>query len=159
MSFPGLLEVLTCLTLSLAAPHADVRAEPVRDTTVRASMWTLLADARYGFAKSEQAAFLVRHGDSYFLVRWPESTLRGKAHWSGAFPPHAVAIVHTHPNWTPDPSALDAQTARVTGLPVYVITRQRISKTIGDATIVVASGEWKSSVTAVARRSRSMRHS
>jgi hypothetical protein len=159
MSFPGLLEVVTCLTLSLVTPRADVHSEPVRDTTVRASMWTLLADARYGFAKSEQAAFLVRHGESYFLVRWPESTLRGKAHWSGAFPPHAVAIVHTHPNWTPDPSALDAQTARATGLPVYVITRHRISKTTGSTAIVVVTGEWESSVTAEARPARALRHS
>lgn len=78
---------------------------------------------------------------SYF-VTWPPGEEGDKLRWHRRFPKGTVAIVHTHPAWVKEPSRLDVRAARRSGIPVYVVTKTRISKTTGDVSVVVAEGEW-----------------
>ena len=110
---------------------------------VRVAMWQLMADTRYGFARTEEALFIVRDAEGQLsFVRWPSRGLAHQTHWVGALPRGAVAIAHTHRNWVPEPSGVDIHTARRSGLPVYVVTRTRITRTDGRETTTVAAGKW-----------------
>jgi hypothetical protein len=133
----GLTSASDCVSQCWNAELAD---EPV----VRQTCWRLLARARFGFSRGEQAAFIVR-GESGRIsaVEWPSKGEPDSALWVGAFPAGTVAIVHTHPNWLGTPSRIDAHTARSTHLPVYVITRTRICKTDGASTHIVVDGDWQ----------------
>jgi len=131
---------LTVLIYMLAGAPDAITA----DAATRAYLWSLLVDARYGFAETEEAAFVVVGDDgrrSY--VRWPRTGVEHRAKWVGRIPPRTVAIVHTHPNWTPEPSILDEHAAQKRGIPVYVLTRQKITKTTGGAAQVVLAGDWR----------------
>jgi proteasome lid subunit RPN8/RPN11 len=77
------------------------------------------------------------------FVRWPSSDQHHRAVWRGAFPRGTIAIVHTHPNWIPEPSPIDARTARRKRVPVYVVTRLQIQKTNGQDMITVTRGDWR----------------
>ncbi len=111
---------------------------------VRRGCWVLLSRARFGFSRVEYAAFVVRNPQgSLWVYEWPEPNVSDSAAWMGAFPRGTVGIVHTHPNWRPDPSAHDVRTARVSRVPVYVITRTRITATDGETIRVVAEGDWE----------------
>jgi hypothetical protein len=81
---------------------------------------------------------------AYGFLTWPSDGAFDSARWEGRFPGGVVAIIHTHPNWMPSPSSIDARTARAIGVPVYVITRTEISKTTGGPPEVVISGDWYS---------------
>jgi hypothetical protein len=130
----GQLVVLTVLLRTL---------EPLDDPAVRTMCWSLLSKARLGFANDEQAAFVVRNsaGEVSF-VEWPPSGEANSARWEGAYPPGTIAIVHTHPNWLPMPSRIDVSAASRVHVPIYVITRTRITKTDGAQPRVVADGDW-----------------
>ena len=72
----------------------------------------------------EEAAFLVRENDGAMkCYLWPRATDRLRQSWLGAIPEGTVAIAHTHPEgygaW---PSRGDRRTARLTGLPIVVVT-------------------------------------
>jgi hypothetical protein len=122
------------------APGRDIADHP----DVRTFFWSLMQENRYGFSESEAAAFVVvRRDGSIDFVRWPSSEQHHRAVWRGAFPTGTIAIVHTHPNWIPEPSAIDARTARRKGVPVYVLTRTQIQKTTGDDVMTVARGDWR----------------
>ncbi len=83
------------------------------------------------FSHMEEAAFIVRHADgSCTAVRWPSTGIPDSAMWVGPFPEGTVAIAHTHPAWRPKPSTVDVATARKVKLPVYVVTRTQVWKTI-----------------------------
>jgi proteasome lid subunit RPN8/RPN11 len=110
---------------------------------VRVAMWQLMTETRYGFARREEAVFIVRGAEGELsFVRWPSPELPQQARWVGALPRGAVAIAHTHRNWIPEPSDTDIHTARRSGLPVYVVTRTRITRTDGRETRTVVAGEW-----------------
>lgn len=114
----------------------------IDDPRVRDGFRRLLQRSRYGF-DAEQAAFLVRRADgSLTLVDWQYGGERNEATWQGAFPEGTIAIVHTHPCWLPMPSGIDKATARRSHVPVYVLTRLRITRTSGDEPAVVAHGDW-----------------
>jgi hypothetical protein len=133
------LAVVAILAPSISA--TDLALE----TPVREMSWRLLGNARLGFSHEEQAAFVVRTASgAYGFFSWPSNGVFDSARWEGPFPGGVVAIIHTHPNWMPSPSSIDARTARATGVPVYVITRTEISKTTGGAAEVVISGDWHS---------------
>ena len=105
--------------------------------------WAMLKDARWGVSRFEQAAFAVRDNDGRIdFVRWPGSPDDSRATFAGSIPPNAFAIVHTHPNGRPQPSADDDLLARRLGIPVYVITRMRVSLTTGREIKIVAFGDW-----------------
>lgn len=129
---------LVTVLLAVLGPH-----DLAHDPEARGIFWNLLRDARYGFAIHEEAAFLVREPDGRLAhVRWPHGAPHS-ARWLGPHPPRAIAIVHTHPNWIPDPSPTDIRTARDHRLPVYVVTRLRVTRTDGRAGETVMVGEWK----------------
>ena len=122
------------------ALHGDIATEPA----ALRIFWNLIAQARFGFSALEQAAFLVRDGSGVITsVPWPEAGEPNTGRWMGAFPANTVAIIHTHPNWMPVPSKIDVRTALRTRVPVYVITRAHISKTVNGSTTMVVNGEWK----------------
>ena len=128
------------LVLIAVSMSHDITSEPA----TRAYLWTLLAEARYGFSENEEAAFIVRDRAGHVtFVRWPKSAGRYHARWAGAFPKGTIAIVHTHPNFTPEPSLLDERAAQRNGVPVYVLTRTKITRTTGDATEIVFDGDWR----------------
>jgi hypothetical protein len=110
---------------------------------VRAAMWQLMQETRYGFAETEEALFVVRDADGHLsFVRWGSLGLPHQSRWTRSIPRGAVAIAHTHPNWLPEPSRTDVRTARASGLAVYVVTRTRITRTDGAEAITVVKGEW-----------------
>ena len=130
------------LMLVLIAPV--VAADEITDAPgVRGMCWHLLSQVRFGFDHAEAAAFVVRSDDGYRCVAWPSDGLVDSARWEGQFPIGTLAIIHTHPNWMSSPSTIDIHTARTTGVPVYVVTRTKITKTEGDGSEVVVSGNWK----------------
>ncbi|HEV8657926.1 MAG TPA: Mov34/MPN/PAD-1 family protein [Thermoanaerobaculia bacterium] len=133
------LVVVAILAPSVNAADLALEA-PVREMSRR-----LLGNARFGFSHEEQAAFVVRTASGAIgFLHWPSDGVFDSARWEGRFPGGVVAIIHTHPNWMPSPSSIDAWTARSTGVSVYVITRAEISKTTGGAAEVVISGDWYS---------------
>jgi hypothetical protein len=126
----------TLLTLVFTA---DVTSDPA----LRAGFRDMLHDVRSGFAHVEEAAFIVRLPNGHLtLVRWPSSQMPDEAVWIGAFPRGTIAIVHTHPNWLPRPSNIDALSAKRAGVAIYVLTRSAIVKTTGGEPQVVAGEEW-----------------
>ena len=115
-----------------------------QDPTVRAALWQLMEQTRYGFAETEEALFIVRERDGRLsFVRWTASETPHQSRWSGAKPRGVVAIAHTHPNWLPQPSRTDVRTAARNHLAVYVVTRMRIVKTTGNETQEVVEGDWR----------------
>jgi hypothetical protein len=131
-------------TAPLAQP-ADTRSgEVATDPEVVPGLWQMLGDAGFGFRRMEEAAFIVRKADGrLILVRWPEAGEPGTSRWFGPLPSGVVAIAHTHPNWDPNPSKIDIRTAQQSHLPVYVVTRSEISKTLGRSPQIVLSGDWR----------------
>jgi len=120
-----------------------IHGELAHDPAVRGALWKLLEDAHYGHAEMEEAMFIVRGADGVLsFVRWHPSGAARLAHWNAPVPPGTIAIAHTHPNELPRPSANDVRTAMKSNLPVYVVTRMRITKTMGGMTTVVLKGEW-----------------
>ena len=113
------------------------------DPFVREAIWKLLQDAHYGFVDTEEAMFVIRGPDGRLsFTRWRTSGIVRHAQWDGPVPFGVVAIVHTHPNWSPRPSMNDIRTAMRINLPVYVVTRTHITKTARGETSVVAK-EWR----------------
>ena len=134
-----MLNVITAFVLTFTAVD-------LHNPAVHGVLAELLRNARYGSASTEEAAFLIRdaRGATFFL-RWRASGELNRAEWHGPLPAGTVAIVHTHPNWLPQPSKLDALVARETSVPVYVVTLTRISRTDGGKPTLVASGDWSGS--------------
>jgi hypothetical protein len=128
---------------SLTPPTETRSGEVATDPAVLPVLWQMLGDAGFGFRHSEQAAFIVRKaGGRLILVRWPEAGEPDTSYWVGPLPDGVVAIVHTHPNWEPLPSKIDIRTAQRSHLPVYVVTRTEVSKTLGGSPQIVLSGDW-----------------
>ncbi|HYK00421.1 MAG TPA: hypothetical protein VE974_01605 [Thermoanaerobaculia bacterium] len=130
------------LLLEVTGALGAFPAELAHDPVVRDFCRVLLEKAeseRY----REQGAFVVRTEEGLlYFVTWPPSEEMDKLRWHGRFPKGTVAIVHTHPSWVKDPSRLDVRAARRARIPVYVITKSRISRTDGKEPVVVAEGDW-----------------
>jgi hypothetical protein len=142
----ALIGMLTPVSINsvLPTPEPAVESEIARDPLIREHFWTLLRDAFYGHATLEEAAFIVRNADGALaIVRWPRAGTPHIAKWKGSFPEGTVAIAHTHPNRFPEPSRIDKRTARVRKVPVYVVTRLRITKTMGGPSVTIAKGDWR----------------
>lgn len=146
----GMLAPLSIYTP--VSPEAAIDSEIASNPRVREQLWTLLRDAFYGHAKLEVAAFVVRNLDGELgIVRWPGTGVPNESRWRGAFPKGTVAIAHTHPNGFPEPSRADKRTAKARRLPVYVVTRLKITKTMGGASITIVRGDWNPAVTRMMR--------
>ena len=131
--------VLVALLGSMEALAAD--AAP--DARTIALSWDLLRSARYGQSINEHSAFLVTdvNGDLQ-LVRWRGKATSMSATYHGIIPYGTVAIVHTHPHELPNPSDADAALARKLNMPVYVLTRNSITRTSGGRMEIIAIGDW-----------------
>ena len=130
------------ILIALIAYAQPADAESANDPVVRQFFWSLMQQNRYGFTETEGAAFVTRSADGQIeFIHWP-SDRPHRATWKGKVPQGVIAIVHTHPNWIPDPSLVDARTAKLRRIPVYVVTRGRIMKTTGDSTETVSKGDW-----------------
>jgi hypothetical protein len=106
-------------------PAADLDALPVP------LLADLLARASFGHGELERSAFLVRaDGEDSACLLWPSNGVRFRAVWVGVVPPGTIAIAHTHPARSPDPSPTDHDVADRLGIPVLVLTVNRISAAI-----------------------------
>jgi hypothetical protein len=113
------------------------------DARVVARSWDLLKSARYGLGRQEEAAFVVRDADGALsFVVWPSTGEALASHFTGALPPHTVALVHTHPMQQVMPSSDDRATAQRLGLPVYVLARTAVTRTLGGRSEIVLAGDW-----------------
>jgi len=120
------------LLLLAAAGLRGAPAEPAVDERLREPFRDLLREARGGSSRTEAAGFVVRlPSGRYVIVRWPEAELPDEARWEGPWPPGTVAIVHTHPNWMPEPSRIDRATAAKWHVDVYVVTSSGVARTAG----------------------------
>jgi proteasome lid subunit RPN8/RPN11 len=122
--------------------HMDAR-ELACEGAVLAQAWQLLESAQFGRSRREHAAFIVRRADgAHELERWPYEAESHRASYEGSLPAGTVAIIHTHPNELELPSEGDRRLASRSGLPVYVVTRTRISKTARGEVETIWSGNW-----------------
>ena len=134
---------IAVLIAVLAYAQSAQSSEIANDPQVRRFFWSMMQDNRYGFTETEDAAFVVRREDGRIeFIKWSSET-HHRATWRGKLPRGVIAIVHTHPNWIPNPSPTDARTAKLRRVPVYVVTRSHIIKTTGEATETVSKGDWK----------------
>jgi len=140
---PCVLKYMVAHALAALLFFGVIDAELAHDPLVRSEWWKLLKDAHYGHVQTEEAMFVVRAPDGQLsFVRWTSSHLPRHAHWNAPLPWGVIAIVHTHPNWMPRPSLNDIRTAVRSNLPVYVVTRTRITKTAHGETNLMWKGEW-----------------
>lgn len=101
----------------------------------------LLALSRFGTVEEEEAGFLVEDDDGRLrLLRWQS---RGvfRASYSGRIPKRTIAVVHTHPYWSAEPSEHDRREARRIGLPIIVVTRDAVIAAGPDGTVTRLTGE------------------
>ena len=139
-----MLVFVAAALFEMLIPMSFEPVEIAHDVRVREQLWSLLRDSYFGFAKTEEAAFVVKKPNGeYGLVRWPDTAVPKESRWVGAFPEGTIAIAHTHPNDLPQPSRADVRTARLRKIPVYVITRLRITKTTGGKAVTVMTGDWR----------------
>ena len=123
-----MLALLLAASLELASPQA--------------LFWydQLLAEGGYGRFDRERAAFLIRESDGTLTLQpWPDGGFR-HASYRGAIPPRAIAILHTHPADSPQPSARDRAEALRLGVAVVVITPDGAIATSAGRTRVLSSG-------------------
>ena len=113
-------------------------ADLVREPQVQSLMRGLLGGARAGFGHREEAAFIVRGASgNFYSIEWRSDGALDSARWEGPFRRGTVAIAHPHPTHLPMPSAIDINVARSAHVPVYVVTREKITRTDGGALLVV----------------------
>jgi hypothetical protein len=122
-----------------------VLALALLEGTLRAPAYRLWEAASFGHESGERAAWVLK--DDAGRVRWlawPSDRQYLRAHWGGAVPADAVAIVHTHPAVVdPKPSQQDVETARRLRLPVYTVSRGGIWKAVPDGSVVsVDDARW-----------------
>lgn len=77
---------------------------------------------------NERAAFIVRRPSdgSLRLVMWHAGDV-AEASWTGRIPAGTIAIAHTHPPSTPEPSRKDLQEAKRLRIPIVIITARRVT--------------------------------
>jgi hypothetical protein len=88
----------------------------------------LLALSGHGRRNDERAAFLTWEGDGRIgCVVWPATNQHHSATFRGKWPQNTAAIAHTHPRSKPEPSVQDLAEARRIGIPIFVVTPDRIA--------------------------------
>lgn len=97
------------------------------DPEVRAMFAEVLVHGGSGELQTESAAFVVRSDEqSHRCFAWPETGIPRRQTFIGELPEGVWAIVHTHPRALYRPSPGDFATARITGVPVLVLTPMHI---------------------------------
>ena len=108
-------------------------------TRPQAAVWyeSLLAESGYGRLSREHAAFLIREADGTLTLEpWARGSRR-HATYRGTVPVGAIAILHTHPHGEPSPSAQDRAEAKRLGMPVVVITTEKVIAALPDGSEVL----------------------
>ena len=101
----------------------------------------------------EIAAFIVRRGDHFDCLLWPPKFGSYSVTFRGSAPEGTVAIVHTHPRWSDEPSPEDIAMAKRVALPVYVLTRSKITvATIDGKVSWVVSHYWSGTMNWVSEK-------
>jgi JAB domain-containing protein similar to deubiquitination enzymes len=81
-----------------------------------------------GLGKLERAAFLkLNERGTFDCQLWPPPFAIHRADWFGTTPDRTVAVIHSHPVGSPDPSEHDRQEAIRLGVPMIVVTPEAIS--------------------------------
>lgn len=103
-------------------------------TRPQATFWydSLLAESGYGRFPRERAAFLIREPDGTLTLEPWTSGSRRHASFRGTVPKGSIAILHTHPHGHARPSAQDFAEAKRLGMPVVVITTERVMAAMPD---------------------------
>src|ERR1043166_4860040 len=131
------------LAMLMAVAAQAVEPELFCHAQVVEQSWQLLKSARYGIGHQEEAAFVVEQPDGALsFVVWKPTAEAMATHFTGVLPAHIVAIVHTHPMGQSVPSSDDRDTARRLGIPVYVLVRNGITRTLGDSHETLVAGDW-----------------
>lgn len=134
-----LLQVL--LSATLLAPPKD--ADLLMNDRATTCYVRLMAQAGWGWRLDERAAFLVRGLQGLECVEWNSRLMPMRARFEGRIPNGTVAIVHTHPAKTPDPSAGDVAEAQRLGIPFLVITPNAIFITRdGEISSLTTRARW-----------------
>lgn len=104
----------------------------------------LLEQGGYGRLPFERAGFLIRESDGTITLEPWRSFGFQRASSRLAIPVGAIAIAHTHPLASREPSAGDRETARQVGLPVIVITPDGVTAVVPDGSVqqLVRGGTW-----------------
>jgi hypothetical protein len=125
---------LTCAVhFSLPAISAPLKTEaealamfenPVVQDCVKC-IWKI---AQYGRLRSEGAAYIADFGSQRRCYVWPRTNEDRRQTINISFGPNTTSILHTHPNDSVRyPSSGDIETAKKTGYPNFVISKDRIS--------------------------------
>jgi hypothetical protein len=103
----------------------------------------LLREGGYGRLSQERAGFLIaEEGGTVSFQPWDSFAFR-RASYRGRVPDRTIAIAHTHPSNSPEPSTRDRATARQSGLPVVVITPEGVVGVFPDgSTRALAGRDW-----------------
>ena len=100
----------------------------IDDTRVRGFFTDVLLDGARWADYGEAAAFLVEDTQGQVqCLAWPPTNEFQKMNFIGDVPRRTVAIIHTHPDRAPYPSAKDVDEARRLNVPIFVLTRTRIT--------------------------------
>ena len=125
----------------------DVNDQFLEDTVIRGFFGDVLRKGGLGYRDIETAAFVVQQADGqYRCVTWPFTGSFQSQKFTGTIPDRSVAILHTHPEARPNPSLKDRETAMITGVPVFVLTRRNIFmiRADGTSTALVKDRRWVS---------------
>lgn len=88
----------------------------------------LLELGGHGRRSDERAAFLTWEGEGRIgCVVWPRTNQHRMATFQGKWPENTVAVAHTHPRSRPEPSVQDREEARRIGIPIFVVTPERVA--------------------------------
>ena len=131
--------------MSVASPPEQF---PLRDLIKNDELLRIASDLQWlkplHRQELEIAAFIVRRGDHFDCLLWPAKHGSYSVTFRGSRPEGTVAIVHTHPRWSNEPSPEDGALAQRVGLPVYVLTHFNITvaTTGGKMSWVVSNHYW-----------------
>jgi proteasome lid subunit RPN8/RPN11 len=134
------IAVLLSIQMSVAASACTVARGQVLPL-----LGDLLQASRSAQPDTERAMFLTRTESGDISAQlWPATRQRRQATFTGTMPANAVAIAHTHPHNSPQPSAHDIEEAARLQLPIYVVTRTSITRVDPDrtTTALVAHTDW-----------------
>jgi hypothetical protein len=146
--------LILCLSISSSPPEQF----PLRDLVKNHELLRIASDLQWlkplRRKELEMAAFIVRRGDHFDCLLWPPKFGSYSVTFRGSAPEGTVAIVHTHPRWSDEPSPEDIALAKRVALPVYVLTRSNITvATIGGkVSWVVASHYWSGTMNWVSEK-------
>jgi len=132
----AMLHAALILTLAL-------KAQSHCDSEFLQQSWALLKTADWGHLPYERGAFAVLDADGRVtFVMWRSEHAAFAASYTGPIPGNTFAIVHTHPNGHPIPSDDDCASAARLGMPVYVVTRNAVTRTNGSRWEYITLGDW-----------------